>query len=92
MYYAKRIIASLVLSAALVVPVATLVAAPQDRVTVRVYDRKHKDYHNWDDKENHAWGAYLNENHKKSHEFEKSNRREQENYWNWRHRHPDDRR
>jgi hypothetical protein len=27
----------------------------------RVYDRAHKDYHNWDDNENHAWGQFLTE-------------------------------
>jgi hypothetical protein len=91
MHFAHRYIASLFLTAALVAPVSILVAAaPQDAtVQVRVYDRDHKDYHNWDDNENRAWGRYIAENHKKPHEFKDANRREQSSYWNWRHAHPD---
>ena len=91
MQLAHRYVTSLFLAATLVAPVAILAApAPQEaRVQVRVYDRDHKDYHNWDDNENRAWGQYLNENHKNSHEFSKANKKEQSGYWNWRHSHPD---
>jgi hypothetical protein len=91
MHNAHRYIASLFLTAALAAPVSLLaVPSPQEaRVQVRVYDRDHKDYHNWDDNENHAWGQYLTENRKSSHEYSKSNRKEQSQYWNWRHAHPD---
>ncbi len=34
------------------------VSVPQEaRDQNRVYDKDHKDYHNWDDNENRAWGA-----------------------------------
>jgi hypothetical protein len=91
MHNAHRYIASLFLTAALAAPVSLLaVPSPQEaRAQVRVYDRDHKDYHNWDDNENHAWGQYLTENHKSSHEYSKSNSKEQSQYWNWRHAHPD---
>jgi hypothetical protein len=85
------VISTILLAAAFVVPAAIL-AAPvpnDDGVQVRVYDAHHKDYHNWDDRENHAWGVYLTDNHRKAHEFKDANRREQNNYWNWRHAHPD---
>ena len=84
-------IASLLLTTALAAPVSLLAApGPQEaRVQVRVYDRDHKDYHNWDDRENHAWGVYLTENHRNSHEYAKANKKEQGQYWNWRHSHPD---
>jgi hypothetical protein len=87
----NRCISSLVLAAALAAPLAVLASpGPNDGgVQVRVYDSRHKDYHNWDDRENNAWGIYLTNNHKKDHEFSKSSRREQSNYWNWRHAHPD---
>jgi hypothetical protein len=85
----NRIIASLFLTAALVAPVAIMVAAPQASVSVRVYDSGHKDYHNWDDNENRAWGQFLVENHRTTHEYAKSNRKEQSQYWNWRHAHPE---
>jgi len=93
MHYAHRYIASLFLVPALMAPVSMMaVPAPQVGVQLRVYDSGHKDYHNWDDNENHAWGSYIAENHKKPHEFTKAKKSEQSQYWNWRHAHPDDRR
>jgi hypothetical protein len=91
MRHTHRYITSLFLAAALAAPVAIMAApVPQEAgVQVRVYDRDHKDYHNWDDHENRAWGIYLTNNHKKNHEFARANRREQSNYWKWRHEHPD---
>ncbi|HLW98599.1 MAG TPA: hypothetical protein VKR82_08145 [Candidatus Acidoferrales bacterium] len=88
---ASRFIGSLILTAALVGPVAMMAApAPQDAgVQIRIYDRNHKDYHNWDDRENHAWGIFLTDNHRKSHEYSRASKREQSQYWNWRHQHPD---
>jgi len=68
------------------------VPVPQEvGVQLRVYDRNHHDYHNWDDHENRAWNQYLSENHRESHEYSRSKKREQSQYWNWRHSHPDDR-
>ncbi len=91
MRHTHRYITSLFLAAALMAPVAIMAApVPQEAsVQVRVYDRDHKDYHNWDDHENRAWGIFLTNNHKKNHEFARANRREQSNYWKWRHEHPD---
>ena len=91
MHRANGYIASLFLTAALVAPVSIL-AAPRPQtasVQVRVYDSSHKDYHNWDDNENHAWGQYLSESKKEPHEFTKAPKKEQSQYWNWRHAHPD---
>jgi hypothetical protein len=91
MHRAHRYIASIFLTAALAVPVSIMAApVPQEgHDQNQVYDKGHKDYHNWDDNENRAWGQYLTENHKKSHEFSKANEKEQSQYWNWRHAHPD---
>jgi hypothetical protein len=87
----NSLIGALLLAAAILAPVAAIAApaANDDGVQIRVYDSRHRDYHNWDDRENHAWGAYLTNNHRKAHEYKESNRREQKNYWNWRHAHPD---
>jgi hypothetical protein len=84
-------ISSLLLTAALAAPVAIMAAArPQEAsVQVRVYDKNHKDYHNWDDNENRNWERFLTENHRNSHEFSKANTKEQSEYWNWRHSQPD---
>jgi|SRR5580704_13573051 hypothetical protein len=87
----RRYIRGALLTAALAVPVA-LVAAPvpqEAQVQVRVYDSEHKDYHNWDDHENAAWIRFQDENHRKHHEFTKADKKEQAEYWNWRHSHPD---
>jgi hypothetical protein len=95
MNLAHRYVTSLFLTAALAVPVALIAAAPvpqESRDQKRVYDRQHKDYHNWDDNENRAWGQFQTENHRNSHEFSRANKREQSQYWNWRHAHPDNER
>jgi hypothetical protein len=63
MHCPHRYIASLFLTAALAAPMS-MMAAPlpqQDRAQVRVYDKNHKDYHNWDDNENHALTSTLGE-------------------------------
>lgn len=91
MRFTNRYVSSLLLAAALAAPMAVLATPPpnDDGVQIRVYDAHHKDYHNWDDRENRAWGIYLTNNHRKDHEFAKSSKREQASYWNWRHAHPD---
>lgn len=86
----SRWINSFALAAALAAPVVVVaVPKPQASVQVRVYDRNHKDYHNWDDRENTAWNSYVSENHKKQHEYKRASKKEQDNYWAWRHSHPD---
>jgi hypothetical protein len=94
MHHAHRYVASLLLTAALVGPMS-IMAVPRPAgatVEVRVYDRHHRDYHNWDGRENHAWGVYLTNHHRRHHyEYARASRREQDRYWNWRHSHPDGR-
>ena len=87
----NRYISSLVLASALAAPVVIMAApAPQEAsVQVRVYDRNHKDYHNWDDREDRAYRGYLTEQHRNYREYNKQNSRQQRNYWAWRHSHPD---
>jgi hypothetical protein len=86
-----RYIGPLMLAAAIVAPalIATRANAQEASVQVRVYDSNHKDYHNWDDREDHAYRNYLGEHHREYREYNKQNRREQKTYWNWRHSHPD---
>ena len=92
MYRTHLSIALALLAAALVgLPSVTTARTPQNAgVQIRVYDSNHKDYHNWDDRENQSWNRYLKENRKRQHDFKKANKKEQSNYWNWRHSHPDD--
>jgi hypothetical protein len=88
----------MVLSAALILP---LVAAGQERrdernstqtgeQSRRYEDRDHKDVHEWNTTEDTAYRRYLEEHHRKYHDFDKANKREQKDYWNWRHSRPDD--
>jgi hypothetical protein len=55
----------------------------------RVYDRDHRDYHNWDDSEDRSFRVYLGERHREYHPFTELKQKEQRAYWNWRHTHPD---
>ena len=93
MHRVTKFVASLFLTAALAAPVVTLARpAVQDQDNHdrdRVYDREHKDYHQWDDHEKDAWARFLAEKHRKDHEFAKASKKEQDEYWNWRHSHPD---
>ena len=85
-----RSIRPLLLAAALAVPVIVAAAAPQHvGVQVRVYDRNHRDYHNWDDDEESSYRLYLQQQHQTYRAYGRQHRRTQEQYWNWRHSHPD---
>jgi hypothetical protein len=85
----NRYIGSLVLTAAIATPILFVTEAKAQGVQVRVYDRDHRDYHNWDDREDRSYRVYLGERHRDYREYNRQNRREQRNYWNWRHEHPD---
>jgi hypothetical protein len=77
------------LCGALVLPIA--VRAQETRPEPRRYeDRAHHDSHEWNDKEAQAYRRYLQEHHKKDHDFAKASKREKQDYWNWRHNHPDE--
>jgi hypothetical protein len=56
----------------------------------RYYDKSHKDYHNWDDREAGAYQRWTTENHRDNRDFAHLKHKEQSEYWNWRHDHPDD--
>jgi hypothetical protein len=76
------------LSAALAVcAVFAACSAPPNQTVI--VDKEHNDSHRWDDRENQAWHRYLAENHRDDHDFGKADSKEQSDYWNWRHNHPD---
>jgi hypothetical protein len=86
-----RYFSSLILAAAIFAPNA-IMAAPRPQgatVQVRVYDRDHRDYHNWDSHENRAYRHYLVVQHRSYRSYHRQNYRVQRHYWNWRHSHPD---
>jgi hypothetical protein len=55
----------------------------------RYEDTAHHDSHEWNETETQAYRQYLQEHHRKYHDFAKANKREQADYWGWRHDHPD---
>ncbi len=62
----------------------------RDRNEKRYYDRERKEYHNWDAREDSAYRRWMkDERHAKYRPFEKLKAKEQREYWNWRHEHPD---
>lgn len=87
---ASRHLGFILLASLLSAPVSLFAAPAQDHDQdheQRVYDADHKDYHEWNDHENEAWQKFLAEKHRKDHEFAKASKKEQSEYWNWRHEH-----
>jgi hypothetical protein len=87
----NRYFASIVLTAALFAATVGSGCAMRATTGVRIYDRDRRDYHNWDDREDRAYRQYLAERRENYREYSRLNRREQNDYWNWRHIHPDQR-
>ena len=75
------------LTICLIAPIASTVGATPQGVSIRVYDRDHKDYHNWNDDENRRYEEYRRDHPKYSVKFTKNNRTHQSEYWKWRHEH-----
>ena len=53
------------------------------------YDSKHRDWHQWNDQENQSYSRYAEHHHRNNRDFSQSSEREQQQYWSWRHKHPD---
>jgi hypothetical protein len=91
--YGHRSLGSLIVTAALLAPgLGQAVATAQTRaavkvgpVSVRVYDRAHKDYHVWNNQEDQTYRQYLNDNHQAYRPIKKLSSKQQTNYWNTRH-------
>jgi hypothetical protein len=91
MHRTKILVSGLFLMAALAIsgPIVAAAAAQEANFQVRVYDRDHRDYHNWDDREDRAYRGYVDRRHDRYVTYEHRNQRYQRNYWKWRHNHPD---
>ena len=56
----------------------------------KYYDPYKRDYHEWNENENRAWRHYVTEERRgEFHDWDRANKREQRDYWRWRHDHPD---
>ena len=82
------VLGALVLSTTLISPV---IARDYDanHQEKRYYDRGGKDYHTWNDNEDRAYRSYLQEQHRDYRDFNKVKRSQQQQYFTWRHQHPD---
>jgi hypothetical protein len=95
MHRGKKYLATLFVSAALMAPLAARALAPQDdherheqqEQQRRIYDRDHKDYHNWDAREDGAYRHWREERHEAYVDYGQLKRKEQRDYWRWRHEH-----
>jgi hypothetical protein len=95
----QRYLGSLLLGATMVAPMLmTASPNPQDRQEGRreesserqrrYYDRDHKDYHVWNDREDGNYRRWSDERHYRTYRpFYKLKRKEQSEYWEWRHAH-----
>ena len=91
-----RLFKVIALSAVLVIPVALSAQdrdhpdrRQDDQQSRRYEDKGHKDFHEWNAGEDGAYRKYLKEHHKSYNDFGKAKKKDQDNYWNWRHSHPD---
>ena len=91
-------LSSLVMVAAFAtISMAPLSLAAQDRKDHRTtqehryYDPVHKDYHAWSDDEDRQYHAYLDEHHMKYRDFSRLSKKQQREYWQWRHDHEEHR-
>ena len=66
-------------------------ATAQDHGSRSYTDSAHHDKHEWNSREDDAWKRYRGEHHIKQEDFARAKRRQQEEYWKWRHEHPDGR-
>ena len=55
----------------------------------RYYDRHHRDYHEWNPREDRAWHMYWEERHRPYIDWDRARERDRQRYWEWRHRHSD---
>ena len=87
----KRCLELILLSAVLMAPayVKAQDRARDNQQARRYEDKAHNDSHEWNDAEDKAYRRYLDEHHKKYHDFERASKKEQADYWKWRHSHPE---
>ena len=89
----KRYLTVLFVGAALAgsVPVGAEAQEHQSNTqTKRYYDQNARDYHEWNQNENRVYHQYAKANLKKDRAFAKINSKQKQEYFKWRHNHPDD--
>jgi hypothetical protein len=85
MHHIRRFVSSLLLAAALISLV--MITGCAARASYRVYDPDYDDYHRWDGHETTFYLQWEGESHREHRDFDKRDKDEQKEYWNWRHKH-----
>ena len=94
----QKYLASLFLGAALIAPLGAQASFnpiddkhDHDEKVRRYYDREHKDYHDWDDRERAAYRHWWMEERREREyrDYARIKRERQAEYWRWRHEHLD---
>jgi hypothetical protein len=88
----KKICLFAAMTAALVIP-STILGQDRDHDRDhdkhRYYDKRHRDYHEWNDHEDRAWHMYWEQRHRPPVDWGRASERQRERYWAWRHEHSD---
>ena len=63
--------------------------ADHGRAPYAYYDAHHRDWHQWNESEDKEWRTYLDSQHRQYVPFTQADERDQDRYWNWRHKHED---
>ena len=87
MTHTDRLICTLLLAVAMISTVFSFGCAA--RASYRVYDPSHEDYHRWDDHEDTFYFQWEGETHRDHRDFDKRDKDEQKQYWDWRHKDSD---
>ena len=86
----RKYISLALLTLSLGVTVPAVKAQYRDGVRVqRYYDRDARDYHEWNGNEERAYRYYLRQQRLRERDWRRMNRRQQMEYWRWRHSNPD---
>ena len=90
----SQCIASMFLSASLIIPIAAMaMPSPQDEHQRheqreherRYYDQRNRDYYNWNNQEDRMYQEWLAERHYNYVDYDRLDPRDQQDYWRWRH-------
>ena len=93
-----RYLGTLLMASAMTLPVGLIAQDRDDHRdrddrarNQRVYDRDHKDYHQWNADEDRDYRQWYNERYqgKDYRDYNRLNRKDQNDYWKWRHKHGD---
>lgn len=87
----KTILLIVPIAVSLLIPAGALARDHDDHHDNRhhVYDKRHKDYHDFDEHEERAYHMYWEKRHKQYVDWDRASARQRQDYWNWRHSHSD---